>query len=48
MGDLGGLLVAIFSPIEIGQFQCPSPIELIQFHCPLVGALLLGGASGHG
>jgi hypothetical protein len=40
------LLVAIFSPIEISQFQCPSPTELIQFHCPLVGALLLGGVHG--
>jgi hypothetical protein len=46
MGSLDGLLVVIFSPIKIGQFQCPSPTELIQFHCPLVGALLLGGVHG--
>jgi hypothetical protein len=46
MGSLGGLLVVMFSPIKIGQFQCPSPTELIQFHCPLVGALLLGGVHG--
>jgi hypothetical protein len=37
------LLVVIFSPVNIGQFQRPSPTELIQFHCALVGALLLGG-----
>ena len=43
MGNLGGLLVVIFSPVNIGQFQRPSPTELIQFHCALVGALLLGG-----
>jgi hypothetical protein len=43
---MGGLLVVIFSPIKICQFQCPSPTKLIQFHCPLVGALLLGGVHG--
>jgi hypothetical protein len=37
------LLVAIFSPIEISQFQCCSPTEFFQFHCQLAGALLLGG-----
>jgi len=46
MGNLGGLLVVIFSPVNIGQFQRPSPTELIQFHCALVGALLLGGVHG--
>ena len=46
MGNLGGLLVVIFSPIKIGQFQRPSPTELINFHCALVGALLLGGVHG--
>ena len=43
-GSLSGLL--IFSPIKIGQFQCPSPTELVQFRRPLVGALLLGGVHG--
>jgi hypothetical protein len=46
VGSLSGLPVAIFSPIKIGQFQCPSPTELIQFHCALVGALLLGDVHG--
>jgi hypothetical protein len=46
MGNSGGLLVVIFSPIKIGQFQRPSPTELIHFHCALVGALLLGGVHG--
>ena len=35
--------MVIFSPIKIGQFQCPSPTELIQFHCHfhLAGTLCL-------
>ena len=31
MGNLGGLLVVIFSPIKIGQFQRPSPNRAHQF-----------------
>jgi hypothetical protein len=46
MGSLDGLFVFIFSPIKIGQFQCPSPTELIQFRRPLVRVLLLGGVHG--
>jgi hypothetical protein len=39
-------LLAVFSPIKLGQFQCPSPTQVFQFHCQLATALLLGDVHG--
>jgi hypothetical protein len=36
----------VFSPIELGEFQCCSPTEFFQFHCRLPAGLLLGGVHG--
>jgi hypothetical protein len=33
----------VFSPIKLGQFQCPSPTQVFQFHCQLATVLLLLG-----
>jgi hypothetical protein len=39
-------LLAVFSPIKLGQFQCPSPTQVFQFHCQLATALRLGDVHG--